>query len=334
MSDFASAAMVRVLAQGLRDLGLDPGPAADPGAGARVALDRKRALVQWAIGQGGLACLPLLGRGLHRLAHEPTHQALAAARDAADLVERWRRLERYIHSRHRCQVLSSGPAAARLQHVALGGAGAPSAAEDLVVLGVLAALLEAIGLAAVTVRVAGVRAYPDPDGLGLARQAQRGCTAVWDFAWRQASMPADGAAMSCQPAPQDEPPGLDRAWPAIARAAYTRIACDLTHPPDLRALAAALGLSTRSLQRELAGAGLSYSALLVQARCRSGAWRLLHTTDPIAEVGFLSGFADQPHFTREMQRLVGLPPAAYRQAFRLVPGRAGASLAASQVGEN
>jgi AraC-like DNA-binding protein len=42
----------------------------------------------------------------------------------------------------------------------------------------------------------------------------------------------------------------------------------------------------------------------------------LHTADPIAEVGFLSGFADQAHFTRELRRRVGLPPAAYRAAFR------------------
>ncbi len=74
-------------------------------------------------------------------------------------------------------------------------------------------------------------------------------------------------------------------------------------------------MPTRTLQRRRGQAGLSYSRLLAEARCRTGAWRLMHTTDPIAEVGFLSGFSDQAHFTREMQRRVGMPPAAYRQAF-------------------
>lgn len=29
----------------------------------------------------------------------------------------------------------------------------------------------------------------------------------------------------------------------------------------------------------------------------------------------MSGFSDQAHFTREMQKRVGMPPAAYRAAF-------------------
>ncbi len=84
----------------------------------------------------------------------------------------------------------------------------------------------------------------------------------------------------------------------------------------MRELAEGLGFPVRTLQRRLGHAGLSPSRLLAEARCRSGAWRLLHTADPIAEVGFLSGFADQAHFTRELRRRVGLPPAAYRAAFR------------------
>ena len=66
MSDFASAAMVRILAQGMRDLGLDPGDLTTPAASARVDLDLKRSLVGRAIAQAGLGSLPLLGRGLRR----------------------------------------------------------------------------------------------------------------------------------------------------------------------------------------------------------------------------------------------------------------------------
>ena len=312
MSDFASAAMIRVLAQGMRALGLDPGPAATHGAQARVDLRQKRLLVHAALQQGGLGCLPLLGRGLHRLSHEPTHLALASARDAADLFERWQRLERYIHSRHRCAIETRTSTRARLRHGTLTGGARPSAAEDLVVLGVLAALLEAIGLQQVQVWIGATLAYPDPDLGGLQRAAISGSTAVWDFRWEASVLRPSGPA---DPRQCPAAGGADEAWPEAARAAYARLVCDLTRPLALPALAAALGVPGRTLQRQLGKAGLSYSTLLAQARCRSGAWRLLHTDDPIAEIGFLSGFADQPHFTREMQRHVGLPPTAYRQAF-------------------
>jgi AraC-like DNA-binding protein len=328
MIDFASAAMIRVLAQGLRELGLDPGGLPADTGQARVALQQKQAVVGAAVAQGGLACLPLLGRGLHRLAHEPTHQALTSARSARDLLERWQRLERYIHSRHRCVVEACDGHEARVRHVAPASGPPPSAPEDLVVAGVLAALLEAIGLTSVELRVGPAAAFPQPDAAGLARAAAGGETALWHFRW---AAPAPGTvrpAGTARPALGNAPgdvPGADRTWPQAAQAAYRRLAGDLTRPLALRELADELQMPWRTLQRRLSQAGLSYSRLLAEARCRTGAWRLLHTADPIAEVGFLSGFADQSHFTRELQRRVGLPPAAYRAAFAVNRSETGVS---------
>lgn len=311
MSDFASAAMMRVLTQGLRDLGLDPGPPPPATADARVELAQKRELLAHAVQRGGLSCLPLLGRGLHRLAHEPTHRALAAARHPRDLFERWLRLERYIHSRHRCLIEACTDQEARLRHVSMGGGPPPSAAEDLVVVGVLAALLEAIGLQNVQAWVGAAAAYPNPAAAELTQACAQGTTGDWRFAWGEALLRpcAPGAVSRAQAL------GADPAWPATTQAAYLALVADLTRPLPLRELANATGLAWRTLQRRLSEGGLSYSQLLAEARCRVGAWRLLNTTDSIAEVGFLSGFADQPHFTRELQRRVGMPPAAYREAF-------------------
>jgi len=46
---------------------------------------------------------------------------------------------------------------------------------------------------------------------------------------------------------------------------------------------------------------------------------LLHTTLPLAEVGFLSGHADQPHLTRSFKRRSGMTPEVFRQAFHVGP---------------
>ena len=320
MSDFASAAMVRVLAQGMRELGLDPGDVTAPGDSARVDLELKRTLVGRAIAQAGFAVLPQLGRGLHRFPHDPTHRALSLARDAVDLFARWRRLERYIHSRHRCEVLGSGDGWARVRHVALNGAAAPLPAEDLVVLGVLAALLEAIGLRGVQVAVGGdlvrgdIQAYPESDAAGLQELVRQGATAAWSFRWAHAVARPAGSGMSAAPT---HSLAADAAWPQAARDAFGHLVADLTRSITLPRLANELGITPRTLQRQWSHAGLSYSKILAEARCRAGAWRLLHTDEPIAEIGFVCGYADQPHFTREMQRRVGMPPAAYRHAFQV-----------------
>jgi transcriptional regulator GlxA family with amidase domain len=54
---------------------------------------------------------------------------------------------------------------------------------------------------------------------------------------------------------------------------------------------------------------------MAEARVRSASWWLLETVRPIAEIGFLAGYSDQAHFTRDFGRRVGLPPGRYRSEF-------------------
>jgi AraC-like DNA-binding protein len=341
--------MVRVLAQGMRELGLDPTTAVLAGAGHRgcVPLDDKRALVAAAVAQAGPGCLVLLGRGIHHFTHEPTHRALVAARDAADLLQRWQRLERYIHSRHRVVVQSAhgdgtaGAGQLRLQHVALAGQPAPLPAEDLVVLGVIAALLQACGAQGLRAWVDGCPAWPEPDtarlvalvGAGGAGGGDGGDggdggggaapgtapSANWRLrwtGWAPARPTLPRAAPNAVPGPTPAELRPADGWPALAERVFDALAGALLNVPSLPALAQGLGLAPRSLQRELSSAGHSVTTLLGQARQRTAAWWLVHDASlPLAEVGLISGYADQAHFTRDFSAQVGLPPARYRQAF-------------------
>ena len=92
------------------------------------------------------------------------------------------------------------------------------------------------------------------------------------------------------------------------------MARDLTAAHRVADAAAALGLSLRTLQRQLAAAGTSYRSLLGEVRVRRAAMYLARPGTTLAEIGFLCGFADQAHFTREFTRRAGLPPARYRGA--------------------
>jgi AraC-like DNA-binding protein len=316
-ADFASAAMVRVLAQGMRELGLNPDAAMPQAAAQRatVSLDEKRLLVRSAIEQGGWGCLTLLGRGLHRYAQEPTHIALASARNVSDLFNRWARLEQYIHSRHRIEVLSLADGSARIAHRARAGLPPPLLAEGLVVLGVLVALLEAVGARQAQAWVGDVPVYPAPDHGALARLAQQGTTFEWRMAWAPAHALSETPPTAAGPAPHLEPP---QTWPMHARQCFSALSQDLMAPLTLPALAQRQGEAPRSLQRTLSRAGLSYTHVLSEARCRSASWWLLKSPAPIAEVGFVSGYADQPHFTRDFRDRVGLTPLRFRTEFALV----------------
>ena len=59
----------------------------------------------------------------------------------------------------------------------------------------------------------------------------------------------------------------------------------------------------------------SLTGLLAEVRYRVAGWWLLQTDVPLAEVGFLSGYADQPHLTRSFRVRSGMTPDAFRKAF-------------------
>lgn len=312
--DFASAAMVRVLARGMHALGLKLPATAGQLSEATVSLDLKRAVVMSALEQGGLVCLPLLGRGLHELAMEPTHLALTAGHSAPALWVRWQRLERYIHSRHRIRVLNSTDTGAEVVHMHRDQGPPPLPPEDLVVCGVLCALLEANGLQAVRAEAAGVQLYPNPESEALANCVRKGETGTWYFAWQKPVQSVSSLDISVS-------------WSQVAPPLWSQLACEvgemiarqLPHLLPLDQAAASLGMARRSFQRWLASEGLSYTGLLAEVRFRLAGWYMLHGDISMAEIGFVCGYADQAHLTREFNRRVGVPPARYRDLFSAIP---------------
>ena len=313
MSEFASMAMMRVIARGMHELGIPlpqtPG-AATPRKGSIVDLDDKRALLTHAIDAGGMQCLVLLGRGVHHFADEPTHRAMTSAGSPAGLFQRWQRLEKYIHSLHRTDLIQIGEAHAHVVHRANRPDIHPSLPEDLVVSGVLAGLLESMGTRNVTIHCGALQIYPTLDVSDLAALGEDGTSSSWTFRW-QSFTP------QVHLAPGSEPVNLFQAdqWPEIARRVGNTLAAELMLPPGVQEIARRMNVSSRTLQRNLADHGYRFSQLLSEARSRMAAWRLLETQASLAETGFLSGYSDQPHFTRDFRQRVGVTPAQYRKDF-------------------
>lgn len=84
--------------------------------------------------------------------------------------------------------------------------------------------------------------------------------------------------------------------------------------PSKSLIARRLGMSERTLHRQLADHGETFQAITTAAR-RDAAQSLLTTTGHgLADVAFLTGFADQTAFTRAFKRWTGQTPAAFRAA--------------------
>ncbi len=82
--------------------------------------------------------------------------------------------------------------------------------------------------------------------------------------------------------------------------------------PTVTDIASQLGMSGRTLQRRLSDKGASFQGLVDLAR-RELAEQLLRDTDySLAEVAFLTGFAEQSGFTRAFKRWAGQTPRSYR----------------------
>lgn len=86
--------------------------------------------------------------------------------------------------------------------------------------------------------------------------------------------------------------------------------------PSISEIAEMAGISTRSLQRKLSMAGLTYSGLLNTVRFESAAKRLRETDAKVIDIALSSGYTDPAHFTRAFRRISGTTPREFRNKWR------------------
>jgi AraC-like DNA-binding protein len=297
VDEFASAVLVAAVSRALAEEGIAVDAPAS--ASALVPLTAKRQLLAAVADQHGLLPLLRAGHSLPTLPSDPTLSALTAAMTPADLLDRWSRLERFVHSRHRVVVRDTGPTHLVAEHAGPPGA-PPRPAEDALVLGLLAGLLAAVGARGVTVTL------PRPDPLivfacgAFVPLPSEQDTALWRFDWSTLAPPARLTGTGI---------GSDTAAPA-----RRLLTADPARGWTLGSLAAELAVSTRSLQRHLADSG-GFAGLRAATRADTAAHLLMSTDHPLGVVGFTSGYTDQPRFTREFKRRTAMTPAVYRSAF-------------------
>ncbi|MER5769170.1 AraC family transcriptional regulator [Streptomyces sp. NPDC001985] len=298
MEEYASARLLELVQRALAAEGIDAvAPVSD---GALLPFAVKRGFLTGLAREHGLLPLLRVGSALPAVSSDPAVAALLGAVTPHDLFERWQRLERFTHSRHRVVVRERGPGRLVAEHAGPEGEG-PEPAEDALVLGVLTALLPLCGARDVEVAAGGaVPVTVFSDGAFTASPPHRD-GGVWRFTWSHTAPVAEARAQA---------PARD-----VASRARGLLAADPARRWRLGCLAAELGIPPRSLQRRLAGAG-GFSGLLATVRAEAAAELLMSGGHTVGVIGFACGYADQAHFTRHFKLRTAMTPAVYRSAFR------------------
>jgi AraC-like DNA-binding protein len=304
MTDFAASAMARLIGAGLRRQGIVL-ERVIANRDARISLSDKRDLLMMLEARYGIDTLLRIGDAVGDQRDDPAFTALNAARDPIDLIERWQRLERFIHSRHRIEVIDVGADYAVLRHYSIKTNEPPHDCEDVLVFGVLVALIESIGASDLRAKPAGTSRWVRQRGLWGSLPKLSGVQSFsrWEFRWSRAAL-----ATVAMPTPQ-----VHGKVAAALGALFSRDLCVQWRIEDA---AKALSVSARTLQRRLFIEKTSFQQTILATRVARAA-TLLSSSGGVsfAQVGYLCGFTDQAHFSRTFKAATGLTPAQYRAAF-------------------
>jgi len=306
--DFASAAMMRLIAVGLKKQGIAVSPSRS--TGARVPRQGKRDLLEDICQHHGAQAILMINDALPEMQGEPVLQALAQAHDMNDMFDRWHRLERFSHGRHSVSVSETREGVFQLTHRAHDGGPAPSDVESLVVFGFLTILSEFLGAQEVCLEAL--------DGPTLRR----------DRAWfSSVSLPNPNSVVLMARLKRAAKPEVDAAKDTdFVQDLRQRIKVDPIRRWTVASLAKDSHVSTRTLQRRLAGQSLSFSRLVANTRLDVAASYLCSAEDRgLSEIAFLTGYADHSHFTRAFSHSVGTTPSDFRDQFRAGTLRSGTS---------
>lgn len=294
MSDFASSVLYDFAIQQLRARGYHVDVEA-PYQGRTDALS-KRDLLDATMSKLGPGAILSIGQAVREVEYEPTLAVLRRAVDAADLIERWRRLEAYHHGNHRVRLVEAGETYVDLQHYALTSK-PPSKPEDLLIAGLLAGLLENIGCKNLSLSIADV-AVLTPAGLNTSGLSEHMAFADWRYEWSGYKARTDNTVV---------PPDST----TLGETVLQLIADDPGRGWQIDMVAKALHLSKRSLQRRLSSEAHTFQKLLRRARTDAAASAIIEKSLSYAQIGYACGFSDQAHFSREFKLRFNMPPQSY-----------------------
>ena len=298
-------------------------------SGVPVLLQRR--LLEEVARRGGERAILGLGQTLGSLQNEPLLFLMLNSASAFDLLEKGQRFERGLHSDHHVRVVERGPFHVLLEHRYQHEA--PTRLESLYVLGLYMAMFELLGHSDVSAtlpdsthpgRLLGPHAVGSEPGPAHEGALPLGEHRLWRISWtgfapvRQPMAGLDALLLESSPLEDlargaaDVPLDVARTLKRIEGV----VRGDLARRWTLGEVAAALGTSTRSLQRAIQAEGATFARALDDVRVRAARDLLRAESRSITEISYRCGFADAAHFSRRFRSHFGLSPRDFRRAER------------------
>lgn len=226
------------------------------------------------------------------------------------LVNKLENYYNYIHSAKRIRLDAMGYNNLVVSHVT--SLSKPiSAAEDFFACGILKALLELIGCREVSYfwqKVGNPEIFRHLDGNTLKEAVQSG-TSQWKFQWEYFSPPEQISGLDNFLLLESKEVSRDRLGDSVEAI----IKQNLYNKWNLNDVAKNLNMSERSLQRKLRDEGHTFRKLLNDVRIKAAENYLLNSRLSLTEIGYLTGFSDYSHFSKEFKRYSGTNPSKYRK---------------------
>lgn len=262
----------------------------------------------------GVGPMPILqaGQALRGLSH-PILFVLLNTANPEILIEKEARLARFIHSRHRVDIVDCAPRQLVLEHTSAGEAPRPS--ENLASCGQHIVLFEEIGCRGLTLHFPYGR-EPDRPVYEAGRFVPMDATDgfhSWRFTWdrfeptRRPMAGLDDVLLGTLRGRK-----LNDDADPVAEVEYTLLQ-DLGRTWKIGAVAEHLGRSTRTLQRQLSGRGNTFTDIVLRVRTSEAARLLERTELSVTEIGYICGFADTAHFSRSFKRRYDVAPSRWAQ---------------------
>ena len=241
--------------------------------------------------------------------YDPIWRGACQSKNPAFLFEKWRRFEKFSHSTNRLRIDQIDQNKTEFQRYTIDG-GTPTAPENLLICGLMIALLEEIGCVDLRCEMsasgATAQCIRQNEQFQLPSGIDQMSTDQWRIEWREFSPPSKTRNSDTISVPVSEE------FASKINSLIQIITTDVSHQWKIDELAREAGFSKRTLQRVLNQAGYSFSTLIRIVRTHEACSFLADAQIPLTSIAFCTGFSDSAHFSREFRTSMGMTPTDYR----------------------
>lgn len=277
----------------------------------KIPVSIKKELLDLALEEGGADLVMKLARVLEgEPGSSPLLFFLLNSASPADIIRKLEQYDKYFHSSRQLRLVEDGDTQLTIDHIGHGSIRI-SASEDLFICGLLFYLLQKIGCQNLSILWKEINDPNTRKYLKDSRVISDSGRCRWLFQWDEfkaiASIPGLDSFLlnTLQPLSAED---------ASIRSQVTKVVLqDLNKKWELSDLAGQLNVSKRTLQRRLKHEGVSFAKLLNSLRIEQSMELLKNRELSLAEIGYLLGFSDSSHFSREFKKANGMTPLMYRQ---------------------